>query len=290
MGINRLFPFLFLEQIYIEDLHPRSIAIDISCFIHKVKYANSCSLAIDETGKDFLELLEKYFLHFLSLFTCKIYFVFDGKVPDYKKNEHDSRRIDFEEKRKRALTLLKSNDVSEKYNGRFLFVQTIETRTLTELIKAYFSKYDNVIYVDAEYEADTCLARLSLFGSAEIIITEDSDLIVYGCNKIIFKLNHKGEGKLFNRDTCYISYESKGFYVKISIIDFDNLIEFCVMCGCDYFEGFKGVGPVSSLKICLSSRRLEKYLELVSKNYPEEFKKFQNSVNIFRNVGISLNN
>ena len=56
MGISRLFSFLALEPIFIEDLHPKSIGIDMSCFIHKAKYANCCSLAIDETGKDFLEL------------------------------------------------------------------------------------------------------------------------------------------------------------------------------------------------------------------------------------------
>lgn len=290
MGINRLFPFLFLEDVYIEDLHPKSIAIDMSCFIHKAKYANSCSLAIDETGKDFLELLEKYFLHFISINTCKIYMVFDGKVPDYKKEEHESRRIDFEEKKQRAMLLMKSTDLNEKHKGKLLLIQTMETRSLTELIKKYFSKYDSIVFVDAEYEADTCLARLSLFGNAEYIITEDSDLIVYGCSKILFKLDIKGTAKMFKRETCYILHDSKGFYVKISINDFDNLVEFCVMCGCDYFEGFSGVGPISALKICLSSKRLEKYLELAKERNGDNFSKFERAVEIFKSINKELNN
>jgi len=288
MGINRLFPFLFLEHVFIEDLHPKSVAIDMSCFIHKAKYANCSALAIDETGKDFLESLERYFLHFIAIGNCKIYMVFDGEVPDYKKEEHESRRMDFEDKKKKAKIMMSSTSLEERDKGKLLLVQTIETRTLTELIKKYFSKHESIVFVDADYEADTCLAQLSLFGSAEYLITEDSDLIVYGCSKIIFKLDSKGEAKLYRRETCYISYDSKGFYVKISINDFDNLVEFCVMCGCDYFEGFVGIGPVTALKICLSTKRLENYLETIKLKDIDRFLKFERAVNVFRRINNEL--
>jgi len=44
----------------------------------------------------------------------------------------------------------------------------------------------------APYEADAQLAYLSRKGLVEAVITEDSDLIVYGCQKIIFKLENSG--------------------------------------------------------------------------------------------------
>jgi len=40
----------------------------------------------------------------------------------------------------------------------------------------------------APYEADAQLAYLSKCNIAQLIITEDSDLIVFGCEKILFKM------------------------------------------------------------------------------------------------------
>ena len=45
--------------------------------------------------------------------------------------------------------------------------------------------------VVAPYEADAQLAFFSKANIAQIIITEDSDLIVFGCEKILFKMRNK---------------------------------------------------------------------------------------------------
>ena len=39
----------------------------------------------------------------------------------------------------------------------------------------------------APYEADAQLAYLNKIGVADVIITEDSDLILFGCEKVIFQ-------------------------------------------------------------------------------------------------------
>lgn len=39
-------------------------------------------------------------------------------------------------------------------------------------------------YIVAPYEADAQLAYLDKSGMAQIIITEDSDLALFGCNKV----------------------------------------------------------------------------------------------------------
>ena len=50
-------------------------------------------------------------------------------------------------------------------------------------------KYDYWIFVSivAPYEADAQLAFLNQQKIADIIITEDSDLILFGCDKVIVK-------------------------------------------------------------------------------------------------------
>ncbi len=50
------------------------------------------------------------------------------------------------------------------------------------LIKAL--RQNNIQYIVAPYEADAQLAFLSLGGHVECVITEDSDLLAYGCTRV----------------------------------------------------------------------------------------------------------
>lgn len=43
----------------------------------------------------------------------------------------------------------------------------------------------NVDCIVAPYEADAQLAYLNKKGIAQVVITEDSDLLLFGCNKVI---------------------------------------------------------------------------------------------------------
>lgn len=47
-------------------------------------------------------------------------------------------------------------------------------------------------YVVAPYEADAQLAFLELAGLVDGIVTEDSDLLVFGCKHVLFKLDSDG--------------------------------------------------------------------------------------------------
>ena len=54
--------------------------------------------------------------------------------------------------------------------------------------------------VVAPYEADAQLAFLSKANIAQIIITEDSDLILFGCEKILYKMDINGNGQLIEKE------------------------------------------------------------------------------------------
>ena len=45
----------------------------------------------------------------------------------------------------------------------------------------------------APYEADAQMAYLAKAGLVDVIITEDSDLLAYGCPEVLFKLDKSGE-------------------------------------------------------------------------------------------------
>lgn len=48
----------------------------------------------------------------------------------------------------------------------------------------------------APYEADAQLAYLSKEGIIDTVITEDSDLLVFGSRRVLFKMDECGHGKL----------------------------------------------------------------------------------------------
>ena len=58
----------------------------------------------------------------------------------------------------------------------------------------------NVDCIVAPYEADAELAFLSMNGLADVVVTEDSDLTVFGCSKVLFKLLDTGDGVLYERE------------------------------------------------------------------------------------------
>ena len=56
----------------------------------------------------------------------------------------------------------------------------------------------SVEYVVAPYEADAQLAYLFKSGQADIVFTEDSDLLAFGCTHVFFKMDNLGNGQYIN--------------------------------------------------------------------------------------------
>lgn len=52
-----------------------------------------------------------------------------------------------------------------------------------------------VRYVVAPYEADAQLGFLARNGQVDAVITEDSDIMLFGCNRVVFKLDRDGTGQ-----------------------------------------------------------------------------------------------
>jgi exonuclease 1 len=83
------------------------------------------------------------------------------------------------------------------------------------LLLAQALRAENVSYVVAPYEADAQLAYLERRGLVSAIITEDSDLLVFGCQNVLFKMD--GDGKC-----CEVSRDRVGFAGGIGEFRFDG--------------------------------------------------------------------
>lgn len=99
----------------------------------------------------------------------------------------------------------------------------------------------------APYEADAQMAFFVREGLADFAITEDSDLIAFGCPRVVLKLNNKGFGDLFDLEAFRKETDNTASSWDENLrtfqkMDEDNFIETCVMAGCEYIKSIDRVG------------------------------------------------
>lgn len=115
-----------------------------------------------------------------------------------------SSNRDREAARERANELLRQGNVSEarKYQQRCVDVTHEMALKLIERCREI-----NVDCIVAPYEADAQLAFLNKIGLADYVVTEDTDLILFGCRKILFKLDVFGNSDLVDIEKLHLAMD-----------------------------------------------------------------------------------
>lgn len=131
-------------------------------------------------------------------------------------------------------------------------------------------KAENVDYVVAPYEADAQMAYLESVGLVDGILTEDSDLLVFGCKNVLLKLDpvESTVTSISRTDFASLASTSAG---GISLLGWSD-VQFramAILSGCDYLASIPGVG----LKTAWSLLRRHKTVENVVRALRMEGKK-----------------
>mmetsp|Transcript_37393 Transcript_37393/g.27186 ORF Transcript_37393/g.27186 Transcript_37393/m.27186 type:complete len:80 (-) Transcript_37393:100-339(-) len=79
--------------------------------------------------------------------------------------------------------------MAAKYFTRSLTLRTRMIELMIDILESL-----KIDFIMAPYEADAQMAYMVREGYADFAVTEDSDLIVYGCPKIFMKCQHNGKG------------------------------------------------------------------------------------------------
>jgi len=229
MGIKNLNKFLkenakeSIKLGHVSELNGKKIAIDISIYMYK--------FASEGT------LIENMYL-MLSIF--RYYnvipiFVFDGKPPAEKKELLQKRREDKKEAEaefnelKNKLQINANMEESEKQEiinnmdmlkRKFVNVSKSDIENVKDLIRAY-----GATYYDAPGEADELCAMLTIKGKVWACLSEDMDMFVYGCPRVIRYLS------LLNH--TYVMYYMKEILLDLGITQ-KELREICILSGTDY--------------------------------------------------------
>ena len=95
-------------------------------------------------------------------------------------------------------------ETARKHFSRSLVLRSRMVDLFMDMLKEL-----EIEFVVAPYEADAQISFMVLEGIADFAISEDSDLIAFGCPKIVLKLNPLGGCDYFTFDHFY-SCEEKG--------------------------------------------------------------------------------
>ena len=122
-------------------------------------------------------------------------------------------------------------------------------------------KKHGIKFVVAPYEADSQLTYLEKEGLVDGVITEDSDLIVYGCKKLLYKM--QPTGSLIEIDTSELGAAKD---VDLRGWSFSKFRSMCILSGCDYLPSLSGIGLKTGYKLLKKCHNIDRTLRTLTLN------------------------
>ncbi|GFE54702.1 XPG N-terminal domain-containing protein [Babesia ovis] len=162
--------------------------------------------------------------------------VFDGYEMPTKEHENQMRRERRDKAREEALEMIRKNrgSINTEIMRKCMQAISITPEVIARVMQ--ICREMNVRVVVAPYEADAQVAYLCRAGIAHAALSEDSDLLAYGCPRVWYKLERDGKadeltlGFHSNPDVKCTSGMLKGLSHRM-------FVAMCVLSGSDYDNG-----------------------------------------------------
>lgn len=199
MGIQGLLAFLkpLRRPARLQEYAGKTVGVDAMCWMHKGAFACAQELVLGQDTDRFIVFFLRM-CEVLKYNKVKPVIVFDGaKLP--AKAIEDARRQDGREKaRDEALELFE-----RKSRGEFVDEHKLSSlcggaiRVTSDMISRLMTALQElgIHFMVAPYEADAQLAYMCRVGWVHSVISEDSDLLAYGCPSSFFKMDKFGNGE-----------------------------------------------------------------------------------------------
>jgi flap endonuclease-1 len=143
------------------------------------------------------------------------------------------------------ITAIEDMDKAAKRTVKVTKVQNEEVKRLIRLM--------GLPIVEAPGEAEAQCAELVKTGKAFAMGTEDMDALTFGTPILLRKLTD-------TKSKTVIEIEVQKVLDELEL-NYDQFIDLCILCGCDYADTIKGVGPKTALKLIRKYGDIENILE-----------------------------
>ncbi|CCH58749.1 hypothetical protein TBLA_0A09650 [Henningerozyma blattae CBS 6284] len=269
MGISGLLPQLKTIQnpVSLRRYEGQTLAIDGYAWLHRAAFSCAYELAMDIPTDRYLQFFIKKF-SMLRTFNIEPYLVFDGDSLPVKKNTEKKRRTKRDDSKEIAIRLW---NAGEKRNAMDYFQKSVSiTPEMAKCIIDY-CKNNHIRYIVAPFEADSQMVYLEKKGIVQGIISEDSDLLIFGCQRLITKLNDYAECI----EICSLDFGKLTVKFPLGKLTPLEMIAMVCLSGCDYTDGIPKIGLVNAMKLIQQHHSMDRILLNLRRagkhNIPENF-------------------
>ncbi|KNA21532.1 hypothetical protein SOVF_042330 [Spinacia oleracea] len=260
-----------MSPLHIKELEGCWVAIDTYSWLHKGALSCSAQLCKGIPTSRHID----YCMHRVNLlrhYGVKPILVFDGGDLPMKGEQENKRARSRKENLARAIEH-ESNGNSKAAYECYQKAVDISPAIAYELIQVL--RRESVCYIVAPYEADAQMTFLAVTKQVDAVITEDSDLIAFGCPRIFYKMDKYGQGVEFQ-------FHKLQYNKDLNFAGFTNemILEMCILSGCDYLPSLPGMGLKRAHALISKFKTYEKVIKhlkyssvAVPPLYEESFKK-----------------
>ncbi|KAK0517261.1 hypothetical protein JMJ35_000416 [Cladonia borealis] len=256
MGINGLLPLLksIQKPCHLKKFAGQTIGVDAYGWLHRGTVACAIDLALGKPTTKYVDF-SMHRVRMLIHFGVIPYIVFDGDYLPSKAATEVERAKRREESKRKGLELYRLNKPSQAHLElqKAVDVTPEMARQLIDELKKI-----GVEYVVAPYEADAQLVYLERQGIIQGMLSEDSDLLVFGAKCLLTKLDQYGECVEINRADFAACRE-------ISLVGWSDA-EFrrmAILSGCDYLASINRMGLKSAYRFVRRYKNIEKIIQML---------------------------
>ncbi|KAI9366713.1 PIN domain-like protein [Zopfochytrium polystomum] len=262
MGISGLLPLLApaTRTVHLRDLAGTRIGIDAYVWLHKGAFGCALELHLNRAAADGYVTYCMKRIDLLKKHNIVPVVVFDGGCLPMKRGTELERRRKRDAYKARAVEEL---DKGNRTKALELFQSCLDVTPWMahNLIKVLRER--NIEFVVAPYEADAQLAYLDKIGYVNAVLTEDSDLVVFGCRRVILKLDAQGGAVEVNADELGKIPDFKGW-------TFEKFRQACILSGCDYVPSLKGIGLKKAIEAIGRHGSIDNATPAIRRGYEHE--------------------
>jgi len=265
-GLTQLIKLHSPEAIQTTNLYKlsgKTVAIDASIFMYKMlinmRTTNQSYLTSKE-GKVVSHITGIFYktANYLAVNITPIY-VFDGKPPQSKSDVIQARHNKVSKAKDdmtHATTVEQKNQL-EKKTIRLTKQHVDDIKELLDLM--------GVSYVQANGEAEAYASEMCRQGMVDYVVTEDMDTLAFGCPRMIRTCLDKSVRRSDIISIIDLDTVMKGFSMT-----YEQFIDLCILCGCDYCSNIPRIGNKTALGLIRKHGSIEAVLPGL-KNVPDDY-------------------
>eukprot|EP01104_Vermistella_antarctica_P018870 TRINITY_DN7167_c0_g1_i1.p1 TRINITY_DN7167_c0_g1~~TRINITY_DN7167_c0_g1_i1.p1 ORF type:complete len:379 (+),score=109.47 TRINITY_DN7167_c0_g1_i1:110-1246(+) len=207
-------------------------------------------------------------------------FVFDGKPPTMKGGELAKRS---KLKKEAVEALEKANEVGDTEAAAKLVKRTVKvTAKHNEDCKKLLGLM-GLPFVSAPCEAEAQCAEMCKGGKVYATATEDMDALTFATPILLRHLTYSESRKM---PIVEMNIEA---ILKGLDMTMDQFTDLCILCGCDYVDSIRGIGPKRALQLIRDHGDLEKVVAAIDQKkhpLPDNFN-FEGARDLFKNPDVT---